>query len=246
MRLSANKINTWLLGCLFTLLSQGAYGQTIAPKQTVEAQPAEADTLPAEEAPPDIPTLEAPEESPEEMPQVWEQPWDLASLPDGMHLVSNSPDPNDEEGLFVFFEKQASQVVGYRYYPDQGALSCFQGQVMAEDPSVAEDQLTAALSAAYVDSEGWYFHTSDVVLEQFAYHLQELPADQSDETVAEEIAICRQVLGGIEAVPQGQLLLGVFSYLPLDEERTLTDGSYYNFHEFQGQAGAADRDFNDQ
>lgn len=251
MHSRTRKVSVWLLGSLWFLIPQVAWGQVAAPRQPIDPQPVEADSEPEEAVEsPLLESLEAlSEESPEPMPELWEQPWDLTALPDGMHLVSTDTDPDAEKALFAFFEKQEDQVIGYRYYPEQasanGVLNCFRGQVAPEDEKKQttdqepQNQVTEALSAAYVDSEGWYFHGSDVVFGQFPYRLEVLPANLSDEAVAAEIEICRQVLAGIETVPEEQLLLGVFSYLPLASDRTLIDGSYYNFHEFRGQAGQA-------
>lgn len=53
---------------------------------------------------------------------------DLASLPDGIYLYGNSPQPNELARNYVVFERRDDDVVGAFYSP-QSEFTCFAGNL---------------------------------------------------------------------------------------------------------------------
>lgn len=53
---------------------------------------------------------------------------ELTSLPDGVYLYGNSPQPNELTRSYVVFERRGSEVIGAFYSP-QSEFTCFAGNL---------------------------------------------------------------------------------------------------------------------
>ncbi|MEM9117467.1 MAG: PPC domain-containing protein [Cyanobacteria bacterium P01_F01_bin.56] len=240
------KTSGWLCGAGLYLFPLAVWGQS-APGEPLPNTPQTETVSPEEEAElleagaerPEDESLESEDELSESAEEStwdsWETPWDLTTLADGRYVVSSVRDPHAEAGVFAFFDQEAEQLWGFRYAPTRGMLGCFEGE------RTALARLTNATTASYIDEAGWYFNTADFDFGLYPFRLTEFPEVMPEEEISEKLEICRQVLLGIDTampdLPQGPLILGAFSYLPLNPNRVLPDGSVYNVHEFSGQAG---------
>ncbi|MBE9070495.1 PPC domain-containing protein [Leptolyngbya cf. ectocarpi LEGE 11479] len=162
--------------------------------------------------------------------------WQWSSLPNGTHLISSTMDPDAASELFAFFNKQGEQIWGVRFVAQPGTVpTCFQGKVLGENLA------NEALSVLEPHQQEWYFNMAPLDFTGLPHLLSTLPSDWTVDQVVEQIVKCRTRLASIESVieleAERKLLLGVLSYLPLEQNKILQDGSFYNDYRFSGQAG---------
>lgn len=212
------KFSFWLMGSALMLLSPFA----IAQEQPVSPTP-------PNNSPATLPS------SPEPItPIPVANPWQWSTLPDGTHLISSTTDPDAESELFAFFNKQEEQILGVRFVAQPGTVpTCFQGKALGENLA------NEALSVVEPQQREWYFNMAPLDFSGLPYLLPTLPSDWTVEQVVEQIVKCRTRLTNIESSVQMEadrkLLLGVLSYLPLDRDKILQDGSFFNDYRFSGQ-----------
>lgn len=222
MRWVNPKFAFWLMGSAIMLISPLA----IAQEQPVSPSSPASPAPPASSTPSSLPVS----------PDLVASPWQWSTLPDGTHLISSTPDPDAESELFAFFNKQEEQLWGVRFIAQPGTVpTCFQGKVLGENLA------NEALSVLEPQQREWYFNRANLDFTGLPYLLPTLPSDWTVDQVVEQIVKCRTRLASVEATvqlePERKLLLGVLSYLPLDQNKILQDGSFFNDYRFSGRVG---------